>query len=110
MPFGWLDASVADLLARASNTAALAYVEADFFGGVGTQHAAVWEAGTLAWGPVGLAEQQPIPPQGTAISQALRRIGVTGTDDEHDEFDVLGLQRHRHLEHWLPDLADNDDS
>jgi hypothetical protein len=109
-PFDWLDVSVADLLAQASSTAALAYVEADFFGGVGTQHAAVWEAGTLAWGPVSLAEQQPIPPQGTAISQAIRRIGLTGTDDKHDAFDVLSLRRHRHLEDWLPDLADNDTS
>jgi hypothetical protein len=107
-PFRWLDSAVADRLATASLSGPLAYVEAEYFGGTGEQHAAVWDGGALAWGPLGIAFRQAIPPQGTAISQALRRIGVTSDDKACDEFEAVGLRRHRHLEDWLPDMEDDE--
>ena len=68
------------------------YAEAEFFGGAGGQRAALWVAGRLAWGPVSEGEGSP-------ISLLLRKLGVTrGT--HHDEFDALGLGRHRDTEDW----------
>ena len=104
-PFERLGSTVAGLLAKVSHSGPLVYVEAEYFGGAGEQHAAVWDDGVLTWGPVSVGFQQPIPPQGTAISQALRRIGVTCADETLDEFDAVGLRRHRHLEDWLPETA-----
>ena len=65
---------------------------------------AVWENGTLAWGPISLSEGQPASAEGTPISQALRRIGVELSADAHDEFAAIGLGKHRHLEDWLPGM------
>ncbi len=107
-PFERLGSTVAGLLASASQGGPLAYVEAEYFGGSGEQHAAVWDGGALAWGPISIRFQQTIPPQGTAISQALRRIGVISPDELRDEFDAVGLCRHRQLEDWLPDMADDE--
>lgn len=107
-PFNRLGSTIAELLADTSRRGPLAYVEAEYFGGAGEQHAAVWDNGVLAWGPMSIGFQQAIAPQGTAISQALRRIGVTSTDESRDEFDMVGLRRHRHLEDWLPEMADDE--
>lgn len=68
----------------------IAYVEAEFFGGDGTQAAAVWEEGSLIFGPV---------VANNAINQALRLLGVS--KHEHlDEFAALSLGRHRDTEEW----------
>lgn len=79
----------------------VAYVEAEFFGGAGTQAAAVWDGGRLALGPVVIGEAEPIPASGTPISQALARLGVL-RGDHFDEFEAAGLARHRDTEDWLP--------
>lgn len=98
--FWKLPGGFADVLARWSIAGPLAYVEADYFGGTGTQTAAVWDAGVLAVGPLHLAQGHPAAADGTPISQALRRLGVTchGCDDE---FDTVGLGRHRYTEDWI---------
>lgn len=83
-------------------------MEAEYFGGAGEQHAAVWDSGGLAWGPMSVGFQQAIPPLGTAISQALRWIGVVGTGETRDEFDAVGLRGHRHLEDWLPEIVEDE--
>ncbi|WP_162908413.1 hypothetical protein [Allorhizocola rhizosphaerae] len=80
----------------------MAYVELDYFGGVGSQFAAVWHGGILVLGPLVLTEDEPLPAPGwSPISQALRRLGVS-VDGHYDEFDAIGLGRHRHVEDWLP--------
>lgn len=107
-PFNRLGSTVAALIADASRGGPVAYVEAEYFGGVGEQHAAVWDGGVLAWGPMSIGFRQTVPPQGTAISQALRRIGVTCADRSQDEFDAVGLRRRRHLGDWLPEGADDE--
>jgi len=75
------------LTARAKR---VAYVEAEFFSGTGTQAAAIYEGGRLVFGPL-LAEN--------AISQALQQLGVS-KDGCCDEFEALNLGRHRHTEDW----------
>jgi hypothetical protein len=67
---------------------------------VGTQRAAVWAARGLALGPLRLAEHEPFPPDGSPISQALRRLGVERRDAV-DEFAAAGLDRHRHASDWI---------
>ena len=80
---------------------AVACVEADIFGGVGTQAAAVWDGGRLALGPVVIGEVGPLPASGTPISQALAHLGVR-RGDHVDEFAAAGLGQHRDTEEWLP--------
>ncbi|MFF4444825.1 hypothetical protein [Streptomyces sp. NPDC001502] len=88
------------LLAEWSTAGPLAYVEAEYFGGVGEQHAAVWAGGAITLGPLHVQEGQPTPPAGSPISQALRRLGVL-TSATEDEFSAAGLGRHRHSEGWI---------
>ncbi|MFF7870716.1 hypothetical protein ACFZCT_30205 [Streptomyces qaidamensis] len=78
----------------------VAYVEAEYFGGVGEQRAAVWAGGTIAIAPLHVDEDQPFPPAGSPISQALRRLGAVAGAGE-DEFTAVGLHRHRHNEAWI---------
>ncbi|MGX5182745.1 hypothetical protein ACWKT5_07945 [Streptomyces avermitilis] len=88
------------ILADWSTAGPVAYVEAEYFGGVGEQQAAVWAGGTLVWGPLQVREGQPFPSAGSPISQALRRLGVVAGADE-DEFSAVGLDRHRDSEEWI---------
>ncbi|MFI6808731.1 hypothetical protein ACIBO6_27575 [Streptomyces luteogriseus] len=78
----------------------VAYVEAEYFGGVGEQWAAVWDAGAVVLAPLHVDEGEPFPPAGSPISQALRRLGVV-THAGEDEFSAVGLDRHRHCEAWI---------
>ena len=81
-------------VAARSGADGLAYV----FGGSGSQGAVVFRHGQLDWlseyGLIGRV--MPLTP----ISEALRRLGVDrGTFA--DEFEALGLGRHREMEDWL---------
>jgi hypothetical protein len=83
-------ARIAAIGASVSTIAPVAYVEADYFGGQGTQAATVWEAQAIVWGPLVAAK---------AINQALRKIGVEC--GIKDEFDTLGLGRCRFTDDWV---------
>ncbi|MFK4117208.1 hypothetical protein [Streptomyces longwoodensis] len=78
----------------------VAYVEAEYFGGVGEQRAAVWEGGALVLGPLHAEEGRPFPPAGSPVSRALRRLGVAARAGE-DEFSAVGLHRHRTSGGWV---------
>jgi hypothetical protein len=60
----------------------LAYVETDYFGGVGSQGAIVWEKGTIVFGPCCMPESGQVGRPGAtsrekrAINQALRFLGI----------------------------------
>jgi hypothetical protein len=88
-------------LAACSVGGPIAYVEADYFGGSGTQSAQVWDGGQAVLGPLHLAEGKPSPADGSPISQALRQLGVA-KGEHFDEFDAVGLGRHRDTDDWLP--------
>ncbi|RSN64941.1 hypothetical protein DMH01_00595 [Amycolatopsis sp. WAC 04182] len=94
------DGELRTVLAECSEHGAVAYVEAEYFGGVGTQSAQVWDGGETVLGPLHLAEGEPAPAGGSPISQALRRLGVV-KGDHFDEFDAVGLGRHRDTRDWL---------
>ncbi|MFD7136494.1 hypothetical protein [Streptomyces sp. NPDC059894] len=89
-----------DTLAAWSAGGPVAYVEAEYFGGVGEQRAAVWNGGTVVLGPLHIEEGQSFSPAGSPISQALRRLGVVASAGA-DEFSSVGLDRHRHGEAWI---------
>jgi hypothetical protein len=78
----------------------VAYVEADYFGGTGTQRAVVWAGGALVLGPLQNAGDEPFPAEGSPISQALRRLGVQ-RGEAFDEFAAAGLQQHRRSLGWI---------
>jgi hypothetical protein len=88
------------VLARWSVGGPVAYVEAEYFGGVGSQRAAVWAGGGLILGPLQVAEHEPFPERGSPISQALRRLGGF-RGHAVDEFAAVGLPRHRHGSDWI---------
>ncbi|WP_097943867.1 hypothetical protein [Streptomyces sp. ms115] len=101
------------LLARWSAAGPIAYVEAEHFGGVGRQRAAVWADGSLALGPLGLLGplrplDEPTKQRGSQAvspaSQALRRLGAQ-RDVGKDEFESVGLNRHRTNEDWIADAC-----
>ncbi|SMQ13864.1 hypothetical protein SAMN06272771_0142 [Streptomyces sp. Ag82_O1-12] len=98
--FRWFPGGFEKVLAGWSAGGPVAYVEAEYFGGVGEQRAAVWDAGTMALAPLHVDEGEPFPPAGSPVSQALRRLGVVA-GAAGDEFSAVGLDRHRHSEAWV---------
>ena len=88
-------------LASWSSAGPVGYVEAEFFGGVGSQCAALWVAGELVLGPLFVGEGQPDAPEGSPISRLLAHLGVE-RDGHRDEFEAVGLGRHRATAGWLP--------
>ncbi|MFE7188987.1 hypothetical protein [Kitasatospora sp. NPDC057541] len=100
--FHWFSVGLERRLAAWSKAGPIACVEADFFGGTGTQRAALWADGRLALGPFTSGEPGPFPPEGSPISRVLRHLGVhlpAGTADR-DEFDAVGLAAHRTTAAW----------
>lgn len=99
MPGGFGEA-----LAAWSLTGPVAYVEAESFGGVGEQRAALWDRGALALGPLHCDEGQRFPSEGSPISQVLRRLGAVRRQIG-DEFDAVGLGRHRDMDSWFEEAG-----
>jgi hypothetical protein len=86
------------VLAAWSTVGPVAYVEAEYFGGIGSQFAVVWQGGTIVLGPLTLDEDEPWPPVGwSPISQALRHLGVSAGV----QFDAVRLGHHRQTEDWI---------
>ncbi|MGW0770932.1 hypothetical protein [Streptomyces sp. NPDC002676] len=98
--FWWLPGGFDVRLAEWSGRGPVAYVEAEYFGGVGEQQAAVWADGGLVLGPLRVAEGEPFPEAGSPVSRALRRLGAVARGGE-DEFSAVGLGRHRYPARWL---------
>jgi len=69
----------------------IAYIEAEFFGGIGDQGSMVWYGNTRVAGPIYSQD---------AINQALRFLGVQ-TGSAHDEFAAVGLGQFRYTHHWI---------
>ena len=76
----------------------VAWVETDYFGGSGFQSAASWDRGETVVGPLKTGAETAL--LDGAINHALRSIGVV-SEGSHDEFDTLGLGRHRDNEEWM---------
>jgi hypothetical protein len=102
-----LPAALTELLRRTSREGSIAYVEADFFGGIGRQAAVLWEHGEIALGPLVDPEPKKLFRRRRvskgAFNQVLRRMGVWVAPGQLDEFATVGLGRHRATEEWLDD-------
>lgn len=82
-----------------STAGPVGYVEAEYFGGFGGQRAALWVDGAVAVGPLAADASQQSTADASPISEVLRQLGVK-RDNQGDEFDVVGLGRHRHTSEW----------
>ncbi|MFF2075604.1 hypothetical protein ACFVXG_12715 [Kitasatospora sp. NPDC058162] len=98
--FGWHSAGFELRLAAWSKAGPIACVEAEYFGGSGTQRAAVWSDGRIVLGPLASGEFEPVSAEGTPISRALRRLGGFVGPGRTDEFDSVGLGAHRSTAGW----------
>lgn len=100
-----LSAALALKLQALSKEAPVAYIETEYHEGVGSQAAILWENGAVTLGPLKTtieeADGQFIlsPPEEYAINQVLRRLGVD-KGDAPDEFEAMGLRRHRSNAGW----------
>lgn len=107
-PFGKnflsLSAGVESLARGISLAGGIAYLEAEIFGGTGTQAMVLWRGGEVCLGPVTTEFTATGPDPSTnpqwPFNRALRELGVD-RGDALDEFDSLGLGRWRHTEDWL---------
>jgi hypothetical protein len=89
-PFWHLSPEGAMTIAETCAAGALAYVEARFYAGAGTQASVGWTDGALRHGPVAAKD---------AINRALRFLGVAPAEGR-DEFDTVGLGRRRATHEW----------
>jgi len=96
-PFYLLYALIKEYALDASTVGRIAYIEAEYFGGMGYQSAILWENGKAILGPF-LAQNLPL--REMLINRVLREMGVK-VRDQMDEFDMLGLGLHRETDKWL---------
>ncbi|GGJ28069.1 hypothetical protein [Paenibacillus hunanensis] len=89
--YDYLIESIKQLCSDFSMISRTAYIEVEYFGGVGTQNAIVWDATHIIFEDTSSEH---------AVNKALQQLGVVRTDD-HDEFDTVKLGRHRSTERWL---------
>jgi hypothetical protein len=71
----------------------IAYIETEYFGGVGQQSATVYYSGECILEPQ-TAESGP-------VCKALRLLGVARKVSKTDEFDTAGLGRYRSNDDWI---------
>jgi hypothetical protein len=77
---------------RISQDSPVAYVEAEYFGGVGCQNALVLINGTRTFGPLHADD---------AINQALSHLGISVKETAIDGFSTVGLDKHRATGDWV---------
>ena len=82
---------LANICLSLSNNSKIAYIEAEFFGGEGTQACSLYENGIEVDNPIISSK---------AINYALQWLGVK-SDRDRDEFDLFGLGAHRNTEDWI---------
>jgi hypothetical protein len=105
-PFGdtfwFLSSGVESLARKVSHTGPIAYLEAEIFGGSGTQAIVAWRDGEIWLEPATTEFRWPPNPASNpqwAFNQALRQLGVD-RGEAFDEFDALNLGKRRHTEDW----------
>jgi hypothetical protein len=98
--FCYLCDQLAGDLRALSSVGPIVYFETDFFGGKGTQGAAVFREGQLVYCRASSAIGQISDAIGP-INDALRLIGVVITPPNRDEFETVELHRFRSTEDWL---------
>jgi hypothetical protein len=100
--FWCLTAGIEGLARHASLAGPVGYLEAEFFGGVGTQAAVAWWDDKVLVDPssVELGGPDSVELARSPFNQVLRRLGVLRREAA-DEFDAVGLNRYRSTEDWV---------
>lgn len=101
---------VAAVARRLSAGGRALYVAGETFGGPGIQEAAGWRDSELWYGPCGTSDiEADLEPgyrsarrEDSAINVGLRALGVRAGPGR-DEYETIGLTRHRHTEDWTRD-------
>ena len=96
--FTYLSPPVMEFLRSLSVHGPIAYFETEYHGGSGGQSAVVFQGGQVAFGP----KRGEIGP----INEALQFLGIKGFA-QPDEFQAVGLWRHRFTDDWLELDADS---
>lgn len=89
--YDYLTEAIGAFCAELSGVCKVAYIEAEYFGGHGYQNGIVWNSGQFVF-------EQTL--DGQAINGALLSLGIMRNED-HDEFDTVGLGRQRSVERWI---------
>jgi hypothetical protein len=74
----------------------VSYIEVHYFGGQGGQRGIIWRKGTRIFE---MEFQQDV------VNAVLRQFGVIKEKSKKDEFDTVGLGRHRNTEDWIEEVA-----
>lgn len=89
--FEFLTPPVENWVKELSRGAAIGYIETEYFGGEGFERSAVFRDASAILGPLDGAG---------AVNRALGALGVAAKPGQ-EEFDAVGLGRHRSVEEWL---------
>lgn len=106
--FEGLTGNLARLAEQWSATAPLLHAECETWGGPGWQAAIAWRDGIVSLGPVLTTDPEEdrkgfvrvTELHDRAINTGLRHLGVHTAPDAIDEFETVGLGRHRHTHQW----------
>lgn len=90
-PFSDLDPETSERLVGFAGPGKIVYVEVEYFGNAGGQSAVGWQDGLRCLGPKTAIAG--------SVNEAARFLGVRASAG-NDEFDTLGLGRHRRTEAW----------
>ena len=106
---GWvlLRRPVAALARQLSAGGRALYIVSETFGGPGIQEAAGWQDGEPWYGPCGTSDiEADLEPgyrlgrgRDSAVNAGLRALGVRAAPG-HDEYETIGLARHRYTARW----------
>ncbi len=94
--FVHLSAGLQNALINAIDQGTLVYLETDYFGGTGSQAAAVLTAGSVVMRASVPVSREPARRE-DPINAALRALGIEAATGE-DEFETIGLRQFRDLE------------
>jgi len=103
-PIAEIPSGLLKLIFEISQLAPVVYITTEYFGGSGGQDAAAWKKGKLLFSPFSVGYEREWP--NSSISQALRTIGVIAEANK-DEFDSLGLGKHRETHKWAESINKN---
>jgi hypothetical protein len=108
IPGNWALRQPVAALARAmSHDRSVLYIFSETAGGPGTKEAIAWHKCKLLYGPSGTCDIEEdfepgyhLAPYDNAVDAGLRAIGVEASGGR-DEYEMVGLDRHRMTEDWL---------
>lgn len=89
--YEYLTTAIESEILKTINTGLIAYIEVDYFGGVGIQNGILWKNDKRIFEHRGTKD---------VVNSILQQFGITRSKSG-DEFETVGLNRHRYTEDWL---------